>query len=144
MIYLDSSSMLKLMWIEPESSAVVEAIGREEVAVISILTEVETLVQLKGGYLGGDYTASQWRRMEAQFSALRHQPPYAFRDLPGAIFQTALRQHRNSSSTHCRTLDRLHLAAMEQLGILRLMTNDERQAKAAAAAGFEVIRPTRD
>jgi predicted nucleic acid-binding protein len=143
MIYLDSSSLLKLLWSEAESSAVAGAVGAEDEAVISSLAEIETLVQLKAAYLGGDYTGPQWRRLEARFSILRHQPPYAFRDLPGAVFQTALRQHRNSAATHCRSLDRLHLAAMEQLGISRLMTNDERQAKAAATAGFEVIYPGR-
>jgi predicted nucleic acid-binding protein len=144
MIYLDSSSLLKLLWSEPESPAVVAAIGVEDTAVISVLAEIEALVQLKAAYLGGEYTAPQWRRLETRFSVLRHQPPYAFRDLPGAVFQTALRQHRRAAATHCRALDRLHLAAMEQLGISRLMTNDEGQAKAAAIAGFDVVRPGRD
>lgn len=40
-----------------------------------------------------------------------------------------------------RTLDRLHLATMEALGLRRLLTNDETQARAAAARGFEVLRP---
>jgi predicted nucleic acid-binding protein len=143
MIYLDPGSLLKLVWNEPDSSAVVDAIGAEDAVVISMLAEVETLVHLKAAYLGGEYNAPQWRRLEARFSVLRHQSPYYFRDLPGSVFQTALRQHRNSGAMHCRALDRLHLAAMEELGILRLMTNDEGQAKAAAAAGFEVIRPVR-
>jgi hypothetical protein len=37
----------------------------------------------------------------------------------------------------------LHLAAMEELGLKRLMTHDVRQAQAAAEAGFEVVRPGR-
>jgi predicted nucleic acid-binding protein len=61
--------------------------------------------------------------------------------LPGSIFQTALRQHRNCGDTHCRSLDRLHLAAMEELGVSRLMTHDVRQARAAVEAGFEVVEP---
>ena len=74
---------------------------------------------------------------------LQNQPPFEFRTLPAAIFQTALRQHRNSVNTHCRSLDRLHLAAMEELEISRLMTHDEGLAQAALDAGFEVIRPGR-
>ena len=42
---------------------------------------------------------------------------------------------------HCRTLDRLHLAAMEALGLRRLLTNDEIQGRAAKARGFEVLLP---
>ncbi|HEX4350854.1 MAG TPA: PIN domain-containing protein [Verrucomicrobiae bacterium] len=144
MIYLDSSSLLKLLWQEAESSAVVDAMTEENNVVISVLTEMETQIQLKAAYLGGDYSLPQLRRFEAQLSFLRNEPPYEFRTLPSAVFQTALRQHRNSGNLHCRSLDRLHLAAMEELKITRLMTHDEGQAKAAIAAGFEVVRPVRD
>ena len=44
-------------------------------------------------------------------------------------------------SVHCRTLDRLHLAAMQALGVRRLLTNDDIQTRAATALGFEVLRP---
>jgi len=144
MIYADSSSLLKLLWNEPESSAVIDAIAEEDVVVVSVLAEVETLVQLKAAYLGGEYTLPQLRRFEVRFAVLRNQPPYAFRTLPGTVFQTALRQHRNAGDRHCRALDRLHLAAMEELKVSRLMTNDEGQAKAALKAGVEVVRPGRD
>jgi predicted nucleic acid-binding protein len=144
MIYLDSSSLLKLLWNEPESSAVIDAIGSESAIIVSVLAEVESLVQLKAAYLGGEYTLPRLRRFEAQMAILRNQPPYEFRALPGAIFQTALRQHRNSGDKHCRSLDRLHLAAMEELKISRLMTHDEGQAIAAREAGFEVVSPGRD
>jgi predicted nucleic acid-binding protein len=63
--------------------------------------------------------------------------------LPGTVFQTALRQHRNSRDAHCRVVDRLHLAAMEELKVSRLMTHDEGQAKAAIEAGFKVVHPGR-
>jgi predicted nucleic acid-binding protein len=99
---------------------------------------------LKAAYLGGDYGLPQRRRLETQLAVLRNQPPYEFRTLPATVFQTALRQHRNSRAKHCRALDRLHLAAMEALNVSRLMTHDEGQAKAAIEAGFEVVRPGRD
>ena len=143
MIYLDSSSLLKLLWNEPESADVSEAIDREVSVVVSSLTELETLIQLKAAFLGGEYNRSQWRRFEAQLAALCNLPPYRFRALPAAVFQTALRQHRNSGEVHCRTADRLHLAAMEELELTRLMTHDDRQAKAAIQAGFEVVQPGR-
>jgi len=144
MIYLDSSSLLKLLWNEPESSTTIDALAEENAVVISVLAEMETLVQLKAAYLGGDYALPQLRRFEGQLAAFRNQPPYEFRTLPGTVFQTALRQHRNSGDIHCRALDRLHLAAMEELKVFRLMTHDQGQAKAAIEAGFEVARPGRD
>jgi predicted nucleic acid-binding protein len=144
LIYIETSCLVKVLRPESESPAVVEAIGREASIVVSVLTELETLVQLKAFYLAGDYTRPRWRQLEAQFSVLRNQLPYEFRHLSAAMFQTALRQHRNSGDLHCRSLDRLHLAAMEELKISRLMTHDENQAKAAIEVGFDVIRPGRD
>ena len=52
-----------------------------------------------------------------------------------------LRQHGIPGHTHCRSLDRLRLAAMQELKISRLMTHDETQAKAASEAGFEILCP---
>ena len=41
-------------------------------------------------------------------------------------------------------IDRLHLAAMEEFDVTRLMTHDRRQAEGAVVAGFKVICPGRD
>ncbi|HEY1789038.1 MAG TPA: PIN domain-containing protein [Verrucomicrobiae bacterium] len=144
MIYLDSSSLLKLLWNEPESPSVIKAIVDESSVVLSALAEIETLVQLKAAYLGGDYGLPHLRRFETQLAVLRNEPPYEFRNLSGAVFQTALRQHKRSGVKHCRSVDRLHLAAMEELGVSRLMTHDIKQGQAAAEAGFEVLHPGRD
>lgn len=143
MIYADTSCLLKVLRPEPLSEAVWSAISEEASVIVSVLAELETLVQLKADWTGGTLTGKQWRAVETQFGILRNQPPFEFRALPAAVFQTALRQHRNSGDKHCRSLDRLHLAAMEELKVSRLMTHDEGQAKAAIEAGFEVIRPGR-
>ena len=141
MIYIDSSSLLKTIWHEQESIEVIEAIALEESVIVSSLTELETLIQLKGAFLGGDYSRSQWKRFEAELTSLRSQTPYEFRPVTANFFKTALRQHKNSGNIHCRGLDRLHLATMEDLNITRLMTHDRGQAKAAREAGFTVIQP---
>ena len=143
MIYADTSCLLKVLRPEPLSEAVWSAIDKEPAVIVSILAELETLVQLKAEWTGGMLTRSQWQQAETRFGILRNQPPFEFRALPAAVFQTALRQHRNSGGKHCRSLDRLHLAAMEELKLSRLMTHDEGQATAALEAGFEVVRPGR-
>jgi predicted nucleic acid-binding protein len=142
-IYVDTSCLLKVLRPEPLSEAVWKAIDDEEAVIVSVLGELETLVQLKAEWTGGMLTRQQWRQIEARLGILRNEPPFEFRGLPAALFQTALRQHRNSGERHCRSLDRLHLAAMEELKLSRLMTHDERQAKAAIESGFEVVRPGR-
>jgi len=144
MIYLDTSCLLKLLREEPESAAVRRAVEAESEAVVSSLAELETEVQLKAAALSGEIRTSQWRQYQAQLGALRDFDPFHFRYLPAAVFSTALRQHRHAHAAHCRSLDRLHLAAMEELKLKRLMTLDELQAKAARALDFEVVRPGRD
>ncbi len=144
MIYIDTSCLCKLLVPEAGSAAVRAAVAAEAEVVVSVLAELETLVHLKAGWTGGSYTKSQWRKLELELGLLRNQPPFAFKLLPAHVFQAALRQHRNSGALHCRSLDRLHLAAMEELKVFRLMTHDEGQTKAALAAGFEIVRPGRD
>ncbi len=134
---------MKVFRPEPESSDVLKAIAIEPEVTVSALAELEVVVQLKAEFLAGNLSRPGWRQLEARFSILRHQAPYEFRPLPASLFRTALRQHRNSGDVHCRSIDRLHLAAMEELGLKRLMTHDSRQANAAAEGGFEVVLPGR-
>ena len=144
MIYLDTSCLLKLLRDEPESGAVRSAVNAEEEVVVSSLTELETEVQLKAAAIGGEIRTSQRRQYQARLAGMRNFDPFHFRHLPAAVFQTALRQHRHPQAAYCRTLDRLHLAAMEELKQTRLMTLDETQAEAARALGHKVLRPGRD
>ena len=141
MLYLDTSSLLKLLLPEPESVPVQEAVAAADSIVISALAELEAEVQLRAAWLGGELTRAQYRRLLESLAALRDQEPFVFRSLPGTLFQTALRQLRASVRPHLRTLDRLHLAAMEELEIRRLMTHDQAQAEAAATLGYGVISP---
>jgi predicted nucleic acid-binding protein len=144
MIYLDTSCLLKLLREEAESDAVRYAVEAESEVVVSSLAELETEVQLKAAAVGGEIRTSQWRQYQARLVTMRNFDPFHFRHLPAAVFTTALRQHRHPQAIHCRSLDRLHLAAIEELKLKRLMTLDELQAKVAKALGFEVIRPGRD
>jgi len=140
-IYLDSSCLLKLLLTEPESEAVRQAVAREGDVVISTLTELETTVRLRAGRLGAVFGERRYRAYLNQLEKFRDVAPFRFLSLPGTVFQTALRQQRSPRQPHCRSLDRLHLAAMEELGLRRLMTNDAAQAAGARALGFEVLSP---
>jgi predicted nucleic acid-binding protein len=66
---------------------------------------------------------------------LREEPESA--DVRGAV------DARHPQAAHCRSLDRLHLAAMEELKLTRLITLDEIQGKAAKALHYEVLYPGR-
>lgn len=141
MIYLDTSCLIKVLHEEPESAVVRASVDAEETVIVSSLTELETEVQLKGWTTGGNISVSQWRQYQAKLTALRNFDPFYFRYLPAAVFSTALQQHRHPRTAYCRTLDRLHLAAMEELKLRRLMTLDQVQATAAASLNYEIVRP---
>lgn len=141
MIYLDTSCLLKLLVEEPESEAVRRAVAREAEVIVSALTELETTVQLRAAWLAGEYRERRYHAYVRQLSAFRDIDPFRFRPLAGSVFQIAMRQDREARRIHCRTLDRLHLAAMEDLGLRRLMTHDAAQAAGAKALGFEVASP---
>lgn len=140
MVYIDSSSLLKTLWEEPESEAVRVAIAGEDLVVVSTLTELETEVQLRARWLGGATSKARYNAYRAKLASFRKTSPFQFRELPGAVFQLAIRQHV-SGKAQCRTLDRLHLAAMGELGLRRLLTNDSKQAAAARALGYDVVSP---
>jgi len=84
---------------------------------------------------------SSGKSRRATLAEFRATDPFRFRPFPGSVFETAFRQHVGAGRTHCRTLDRLHLAAMTELDVARLMTHDVAQAWAARALGFEVVTP---
>jgi predicted nucleic acid-binding protein len=89
----------------------------------------------------GEIRVGQWRQYQAKLAALRNVDPFYFRHLPAAVFSSALRPHRHARASYCRTLDRLHLAAMEELKLRRLMTLDHTQGAAATALGYDVMCP---
>ena len=140
MSYIDSSSLLKTLWQEPESPAVLVAIAAETEVVISTLAELETEVQLRAKWLGGGVTKTRYEAYLAKLASFRETEPFRFRDLSGAVFRQAIDQHA-AGKWHCRSIDRLHIAAMKELGEERLLTNDGKQAVAARALGYDVVSP---
>jgi predicted nucleic acid-binding protein len=140
-IYLDSSCFLKLLIDEPDSEAVDRAVAREPVVVVSVLVQLEASVQLRARRLGGLLGERRYRSYLDRIESLREVDPFRFVTLPGTVFDVALRQQTSSPRVHVRSLDRLHVAAMEELGLRRLMTSDVAQARAAEALGFDVVTP---
>ena len=90
--------------------------------------------------MGGAVTKKRYDAYRTMLASFRDTAPFEFRSLPGSVFQKAIHRHR-SGKHHCRSLDRLHLAAMEELGLSRLLTNDLKQATAARQLGYQVVSP---
>lgn len=139
-LYLDTSCLWKLLVDEPESARVREIVGKEPLVVISSYAEFEAGQVLMSLRLGASITARREARIGNLLAGFRGIEPFQHRGLPYDLSKIA-RQQVLSSSIYCRTADRLHLAAMEALGLHRLLTNDEQQAAAARALGYRVVLP---
>lgn len=141
-LYLDTSCLLKLFFPEAESSAVASLIAAEEHVVVSTLATLELRVQIQGRIAGGSLSARSAVALLSMVDRTLTQLPYELAETPSNVYAVATAQLLPlGRAVHCRTLDRLHLAAMETLGLRRLLTHDEIQARAAKARGFEVLRP---
>lgn len=140
MIYADTSSFLKLLLPEIHSAAVMEFVLGEAQVVVSEITELEAAVQLKAMRVGGLLRAGVFKKTRAQMNEFFNLAPFRRGAVSGQLFAVALSQHE-ASAIHCRSLDRLHLAAMSEMGIKRLMTHDLRQAEAARELGYLVVSP---
>ena len=142
MIYLDSSSLLKLIWPEEDSEAVAGRVSREDTVLVSSLTELESAVQITAAHLRGDYSLARSRRLRKELDLLLDSEPFERRALSGEVFKLSKAQHsKYGIAGFCRTLDRLHLAAMQELGVNHLITNDTQLAAAARVLGFFVETP---
>jgi predicted nucleic acid-binding protein len=138
-LYLDTSCLLKLVFSEPESPKVASLLAPESRIVVSNLGQLEASVEINGRVESGYLTRSAATRLLRALDALVGLAPYELAALPASILETARTQVVPPGKTlHCRTIDRLHLAAMHELGLGRLLTNDRIQASAAAALGFTV------
>jgi predicted nucleic acid-binding protein len=139
-LYLDTSCLLKLFFLEPESARVVEALASEEHVVVTELARLEAETQLRARLVGGLLTKSKHRRILGELTRTLSLDPFVPVAFPADAFQGA-RRITESAKVHCRTLDLLHIAAMSALGLRRLFTNDRTQAKLAHSLGLLVNMP---
>ena len=139
-LYLDTSCLWKLLVDEPESSQVRNLVGNEPEVIVSSYAEFEAEQVLAALRLAGKITARQATRIGRVLEDFRGMEPFQHRALPHDLARIA-RQQVLRSPVYCRTADRLHLAAMEALGLRRLLTHDDQQAAAARALGFGVLLP---
>ncbi len=135
-LYLDGSIVVKLLASEPDSGRVAEIVETETNLIVSALARLEALVVISSLVAAGEISARTASRRQVQLQRLIELPTFSFERVGYRIFEIAEGQ---LPSGYCATLDRLHLAVMQDLGLRRLFTNDDQQAKAARALGFDVI-----
>jgi predicted nucleic acid-binding protein len=140
-LYLDTSCFLKLLRVEPETQEVSRVVDGEAEVILSHFVLLEVELQITAARLAGSLSLVETRRAKEVVVATVSQAPFILRTVSAEIDIFAIARKQNAAGVYCRTLDRLHLAVMEALGVDRLLTNDNQQAAAARALGFDVVMP---
>lgn len=130
-LYVDSSALLKRVFIEAESSAV-RALLRQSNDAGDLLTASSL------GWL------EVWRALRRSGAA--DVPSFVARALAGIaefpLSDEVLVRARRAGADGLRTLDAIHLSSAIAVGADSVLTYDDRLADAAAAAGIAVLAPT--
>lgn len=127
MVYLDSSALVKLVVLEPESGALRRYLRRERERVSCGLARTEVLRAVRPV---GASALEQARRLLRRIHLIRLDD--ALLDAAGMMEPTVV-----------RSLDAIHLAAAQLVApsLTSLVTYDRRMAEAAASLGFAVEAP---
>jgi antitoxin (DNA-binding transcriptional repressor) of toxin-antitoxin stability system len=56
------------------------------------VSELEAAIQLRAGWLSGEYGQARYRAYMGRLNTFRDTDPFRFRSLPGSVFSVALRQ----------------------------------------------------
>lgn len=138
MIYLDTGCLLKLYYPEPDSAAVARVVTGAVVAFLG-LHEVELTNALE----------QKAFRREAKPAQTRAVLSLVASDIQGGVLHRAtvdwdivLRDATTLAKAHtrrigCRSLDILHCAAAQALGVSAFITTDARQRRLALAMGLK-------
>jgi predicted nucleic acid-binding protein len=131
LLYLDASALVKLVWREPETDALVAALAASAKLVASEIAEVEVLRALRRR--GGKAAAELGR---AKLESVRLLP------VSLQIRQGACDLH----PAELRSLDAIHIATALQLGDLLacVYAYDMHLIEAARRVGLRVLAPSED
>ena len=125
--YFDSSAIVKLGQVEPESQALIDYLDeRQPSAFTSVLADVEVR-----------RTLERWRALGAD--STEHLRGFFQVDLSRDVRDLAAK-----IAPDLRSLDAVHVATALSIGVdLDFVTYDDRQAAAARAEGLRVVQPGR-
>ena len=130
-LYVDSSALLKRVFIEAESSAV-RSLLRQSNNAGDLLTS-SSLAWLEG-----------WRALRrsgiANVSSVVPRALAGIAEFP--LSESVLIRARRVGDGSLRTLDAIHLASAVAVGADSVLTYDDRLAESAAAEGLVVLAPS--
>jgi len=135
-LYIDTSSLFKLLWQETQSEWTRQRIAAEQKVVLSSLAELEADVQLVGACLAGKFSRAKLSAYRRALSAFAEIESFERADLPGQLFYVALRQQRRVSEPHCGTLDRSAPRCNGMVGPFAPLDTRSPASAGSASVGF--------
>lgn len=140
MIYLDTSALVKLYLLEPNSSVVQELVSSQDDPLpIWELQEMELTNALRLKVFWGEISEADSSNQLALFEQRKGKGHYYFPDLDrAALFTTFQRLSVHTTRLGCRTLDIMHVACAYQLAPDLFISFDDRQRQLAELAGLRV------
>jgi predicted nucleic acid-binding protein len=140
MTYLDTGSLVKLYYPEPDSAKVVALVQGKQLCHTR-LHELEIVNALQLKVFSNSATASQVTAARALVEAdlkagVLVSPTSEWEDILAEAVKLA---EQHTGTIGCRSLDILHCAAAKVVGATEFMTTDSRQKKLAAAMGLSLV-----
>ena len=128
-LYVDSSALLKRYFDEADAAAADELLSSDPVVVTARLTMIEVRRNIARVKRDADAAVAResFRGDLARMTLIELDAPTCDRAVAVA------------EVTGVRTLDALHLAAAQRVGVTTFLTFDLRQAQAGRTLGFSVV-----
>ena len=139
-VYLDTSALAKWYLNEPGSDAFVDYLQAIDVAIISRLTRTEMRSLLSRRRRMNELNAELESVLYAAFLEDIARGWLQEHPVTDACFDEAVNLINRYPEHPLRTLDALHLALVNQMGIATLATADTVMAEAASSMGLTVRR----
>lgn len=138
MIYLDTSSLVKLYLLEEDSAVVQELVSSQHDPLpVWELQEMELTNALRLKVFWGEVSQKDADRQMELFEQRKGKGHYYFPDLDrAALFTTFQRLSAHTPELGCRTLDIMHVACAVLLAPDLFVSFDARQKQLAARAGL--------
>lgn len=140
MIYLDTSALIKLYILEPDSGDIQGLVSAQDDPLpVWELQEMELTNALRLKVFWGDITPVDSERQLELFRQRKEKGHYYFPELDRAAFlSTFQRLSAQTPALGCRTLDIMHVACACLLSPDLFVSFDTRQRQLAANAGLTV------
>jgi predicted nucleic acid-binding protein len=141
MLYLDTSSLLKLYIREPGSDAVQSRVAAQDYPLpVWEIQKAELINALRLKVFWSEITLEQAETQIALFENRLKRGLYVFPEIDrNSLMKCVLRLGAETPRLGCRTMDIFHVACAVEIGASEFLSFDQRQNALATHAGLKIV-----